>query len=128
MGFSPDNVYITASPNFITLITKHSVIAFLPQFLLWGILLTRYDFSPRWVFLLYGITGFLNELLTFGIGSNAVSIGYWIIIYGLILYLPAYIIPRKDNLKKPVFYQYSIMIILPILVTVPWYFIIRNFI
>lgn len=124
-GLSPYETYITASPNYIEVITKHSIIVFLPQFVCWGIFLSRYNISAHWAVLIYGITGYLNELIAFGLSSNAMSLPYWILIYGLIIYLPAFCLPRNPQ-RETKFYHYMLFIILPILFTVPWVILLRN--
>ena len=53
--------HITASANYLDVVLLHSVIVFVPMFVVWAWLLTRYAFSPAAVLLLFGVTGFLAE-------------------------------------------------------------------
>ncbi len=118
-GFSPYDVYITASPNYFEVILLHSVIVFWPAYIVWAFALNKYEFHPNWVLILYGLTGLVAEGMTFGWGNNLLMFAYWGIIYGLMVYLPAYTVPFKENRKKPGFFMSIAMIILPLLVLVP---------
>lgn len=125
-GLSPNEVFITASPNYLEVITRHSLIVFVPQFLLWGYVLSKYYFAPNSVLILYGITGYLSEVIAFGISSNVISIGFWIMVYGLIVYLPAYCLPRKALIAKPHPLFFPLMIILPLIITMLWIIILKS--
>lgn len=114
---SSSDAYITASTNYLEVILSHSVVVFIPMFICWGYILKKYDFSYLWVYVLFGITGTLSETLSFGM-SNLVAIGFWMNIYGLIIYLPAYLV-RVENRIKPPIWLYFVMIILPIIVSLP---------
>ncbi len=70
------------------MVAFHSVIVFLPMFLVWAFLLTKYSFQPNSVLLLYGLTGVFAETGTFGL-QNLIVGGLWILVYGLMIYLPA---------------------------------------
>jgi hypothetical protein len=61
---------------------------FLPQFAAWAWLLSRYRFSPFAVFLLFGLTGLINETLF--TGPQLLTVAQWMLVYGLMAYLPAY--------------------------------------
>jgi len=65
-GGATDAARITASKNYMVVVFQHSVIAFVPLFLCWGWLLSRYDFRPLEVLLLFGLNGTLAESLAFG--------------------------------------------------------------
>lgn len=121
-GFSPYEVYITASPNYIEVVTRHSVIVFIPWFIAWGFILSKYSIHPNDVMVLFGITGILAESLTFGL-QNLLQFGFWIIIYGLMIYLPAYCVYDPENQGNRVFFHtryYPLLIILPFLALVIW--------
>lgn len=110
-GAQIGEAYITASTNFFQVVLHHSVIIFLPFFVAWVWLLKRYDFSANQVFWFFGITGTLAEAVSFG---NFGEFGLWIFVYGLMIYLPAYCIP-KDRGAKPVrIWHYPLVIIVPI--------------
>ncbi|MHB0998889.1 MAG: hypothetical protein ACYC27_06550 [Armatimonadota bacterium] len=110
-GVKIGEAYITASTNYFDVVLGHSVIVFIPQFIFWAWLLSRYHFSPAVVFLLYGIAGNIGEVM-FGGLSNAAA-GFWIFIYGLMVYLPAYCIPVDRDVKKPKWWLYPLTVILP---------------
>ena len=114
---SSTEAYITASTNYLDVILNHSVIVFIPMFICWGFIIKKYKFNYLWVYLLFGITGTLSETLSFGVGS-LIAIGFWINIYGLMIYLPAYLV-RVKNRIKPTWWFYVVMIILPIIVALP---------
>ena len=108
--------YITASSNFITVIVFHSVVMFVPFILIWIYLLTRYDFTVVQVFLLFGLLGTIAESF---LSPIALVSGFWFFIYGLMIYLPAYALPKRANLKRPTLLAYGIAIILPFIVAAP---------
>jgi hypothetical protein len=65
-GGVTDAARITASKNYLEVVFLNSVIAFVPMFLGWAWLLSRYDFRPVEVLLLFGLNGTLAETLAFG--------------------------------------------------------------
>lgn len=103
--------YITASANYLHVVLFHSVIGFFAMFVVWAFLLSRYDFSPNTVFLLFGLTGSIAE-----ISMNPYNIfgGFWFFVYGLMVYLPAYSIPKNRVTKKPKFWNYILAVLLPL--------------
>lgn len=109
---------ITASANYFEVILFHSVIVFIPMFIGWAWLLRRYDFSANAVFLLFGITGTLSEWIAFG-ASDPISVVFWVFIYGLMVYLPAYTIPIERGMKPPRFYHTIIAVIFPLICSIP---------
>lgn len=116
-GVKIGEAYITASTNYLDVVLGHSVIVLFPHFLVWAWFLSKYRFSPAMVFLLYGITGGLAEMSMGGPGS-AVA-GFWIFIYGLMVYLPAYCIPYPRDVKSPKWWVYPMVLILPLLSSGP---------
>ena len=118
-GFSTSEVFITASSNYIEVVTKHSVIVFIPWFIAWGIILHKWSVHPNLVFILFGTTGLFAESLSFGL-QNLLQFGFWIIIYGLMIYLPSFIVydPKKlEPLKKKYF---PLLIIVPFFALIIW--------
>lgn len=110
-GATPQTAFITASTNFFQVIFHHSIVIFLPLFLAWTWLLKKYDFSANQAFWFFGIIGTIMEAISFG---NIAEFGLWIFVYGLMIYLPAYCIP-KDRGAKPVrFWHYPLVIIVPV--------------
>lgn len=109
---------ITASANYFEVIFFHSVIVFIPMFIGWAWLLGRYDFSPNAVFILFGITGTLSEWIAFG-ATDPISVVFWVFIYGLMIYLPAYSLPPDRPAKRPRFYHAIYAVIFPLLCSIP---------
>ena len=56
-GTTPEEAHITASTNYFVVVCFHSVVVFVPMFIAWALMLSRWDFSPLKVLLLFGITG-----------------------------------------------------------------------
>ena len=110
--------HITASGNYLDVVLLHSVIVFVPMFVVWSWLLTRYDFAPSAVFILFGATGCLAEAGTFGL-QNLASAGFWVYVYGLMVFLPAYAILPQRTARKPGVGATLLAIILPIIAAIP---------
>jgi len=117
-GVPIGKAYITASSNYFDVISFHSVVVIAPMFLGWAWLLSRYDFSPNAVFLLFGLTGTLCEV-SFGGAQQFASFGMWTFVYGLMVYLPAYCIPRDRAIRTPRWLHYPIAVFFPILFAIP---------
>jgi hypothetical protein len=122
-GVKMGEVYITASSNYIEVVTQHSVIVFVPMFIAWALILSRYKFSPGSVFILWGLTGVLAETITFGL-QNILMTGFWVFVYGLMAWLPAYSVPAGRKARMPKWYHYPLAVIAPILFLVPLYLIV----
>lgn len=93
--------YITASTNYLDVILFHSVIVFIPYFIVLSWLLGRYAFSPFAVFLSFGIVGTVAEAIFAGNLSAVVGFPMWAFVYGLMVWLPAYCLP-PDRGARPV--------------------------
>ncbi|MHC4884767.1 MAG: hypothetical protein ACYTGH_06750 [Planctomycetota bacterium] len=116
-GAKIGGVYITASSSLLDVVLFHSVVVFLPQFLVWGLALKRYSMSPFAVFLCYGLTGWLNEALSFG--PNPLMLAQWILVYGLMVYLPAHLFVSCENRKPPSWWLFPAMVVAPVLCSFP---------
>lgn len=103
-GVKYGEAYITASGNYFDVILFHSVIVFIPMFAAWTWLMHRYKFSPQQTFLLWGITGWLGEIGFSGPGQ-ALAIGFWVFVYGLMAWLPAYCVPQDRQAKEVKWYH-----------------------
>jgi hypothetical protein len=102
--FGSAQAFITASRNYLEVVIWHSVIVIAPMFVVWAWLLARFRFSPGSVFLLFGINGVLAELL---IGGPALLMApFWIFVYGLMIFLPAYGFPISAEAPAPRWYHY----------------------
>lgn len=110
--------YITASANYLDVVTLHSVVVFVPMFIAWAWMLRRWDFSPRAVFLLFGLTGFLAEAQFAG-SLNLLQAPFWIFIYGLMVWLPAYSLEARDGVKPSRWGQAAVAVFLPFVFAIP---------
>ncbi len=110
--------FITASANYFEVIFFASVIVFIPMFWLWTKLLEKYNFKPYEVMVLFGLTGWLAEVVAFD-GSYNLLLIFWIFVYGLMVYLPAYSLPERKGTRRPPRVVYFEAVILPILVAIP---------
>ena len=117
-GVRMGEAFITPSPNYFEVVLFHSVIVFIPMFIGWAWLLGRYDFHPSTVFLLFGLTGTFAEWIAFGVGTP-LSLAFWVFIYGLMVYLPAYSVPSDRKAKTPYLIHYVLAVGLPLACSVP---------
>lgn len=115
-GVKMGEAYITASTNYFEVVLLHSVIVFIPMFIVWAWMLSRYDFSPIAVFVLFGITGNFAEM---GPNLDNLFAGFWIFVYGLMVYLPAYTVPADREVRKPRIWHYIMAIFLPFICALP---------
>jgi hypothetical protein len=122
-GVSPDEAYITASTNYLEVVLLHSVIIFVPMFITWAFILSKYRIHHLWVFVLFGFTGTLSETLAFG-PQNLINVGFWTLIYGLLVYLPAYTFQYSEDAKTLNKLYYPSLVILPIFVSLPFVYIL----
>lgn len=122
-GSKVGEAYITASANYFDVVLFHSVVVFIPLFIAWAILLTRYAFKPFAVFILFGLFGILAEI-SFGGPQQILGFAQWIFVYGLMVYLPAYCLPQNHTAKKPGFFAHlfalpiTLVIALPLLIPI----------
>jgi hypothetical protein len=120
-GVPVGKAYITASANYLDVVCFHSVIVFVPWFVGWAWMLSRWDFHPTFVFLIFGLTGTLAE--TGFMPAKIGEIGMWVFVYGLMIYLPAYSIPHKRGARPPRWWLYPLAIIIPLpfmVLLLPW--------
>lgn len=115
-GSTPEEAHITASTNYFHVVLCHSVVLFAFMFVVWAWMLSRWDYSPLKVLLLFGITGTLAE----GTLSLASVIGgFWVFVYGLMIYLPACTVPRERGARAPRWWCYPMAVFLPFLGVIP---------
>lgn len=112
-GSQIGEAFITASANYLHTILFHSVIVFMPMFITWSLLLGRYDFHAKQVFLLFGLVGSFAEM---SIQPTNVLGGFWFFVYGLMLFLPAYSIPPAESrgARTPKLRHYALAVVLPL--------------
>jgi hypothetical protein len=117
LGVRVGEVYITASADYFDVVVFHSVVIFLAQFAVWAWLLSRYAFSPFSVFVLFGVTGLIDETLF--AGPHPLTIAQWILVYGLMVYLPAYCYPDKPSRHRVRWWHHPLAVVLPIVASLP---------
>jgi len=124
-GVKIGQAYITASANYFDVILYHSVVVFVPFFIAWAVMLRYWKFSPFAVFVIFGITGTICETLFSGLQQLG-SFGFWILVYGLMAWLPAHWPPADRSASEPRWWAYPLAIFIPYLfmplmpVLAPW--------
>jgi hypothetical protein len=118
LGVPIGAAYITASANYLDVVCLHSVVAFVPMFVAWAVILRRLAFGPTAVFVLFGLTGTLAEA-GFGGTQAFAEIAMWIFVYGLMVYLPAYCLPAERGAAPPRWWHYPLAIVLPFVFAIP---------
>ena len=115
-GTTPEEAHITASTNYFKVVCFHSVVVFVPMFIAWAWMLSRWNFSPLKVLLLFGITGSMAEA---SINPTSLIGGFWIFVYGLMVYLPACTVPVDRPATPPRWWHYPLAVILPMIAAIP---------
>jgi len=115
-GTTPEEAHITAPTNYFHVVLCHSVIMFVPMFIAWAWMLSRWDFSPLKVLLLFGITGSIAEA---SINPTSLIGGFWVFVYGLMVYLPACTVPRDRGAKPLKWWHYLVAVFLPFPCVIP---------
>lgn len=116
-GAEIGEVYITASTNYLDVVLFHSVVVFLPQYAVLGWLLGRYSISPFVLFICYGFTGFIGEVMFSG--PNPLMLAQWILIYGLFVFLPAHLFVGQVDRKPLRWWMYPLLVIVPTIASIP---------
>lgn len=116
LGGELGKAFITASTNYFEVVFFHSAIIFVPFIFIWIYLFSKYDFSPNQAFLLFGLVGTLAEAM---LSPFALISGFWFFVYGLMVYLPAYTLPQRENLNSAGIWAHIQAIILPFIVSIP---------
>jgi len=117
-GSAAGEAYVTASTNYLDVVLFHSVVVFVPLFIAWALILSRYDLSPFAVFLLFGFMGIACEAAINPVGA-LFGAAPWIFIYGLMGYLPAYCIPAERGARKPLWYHHLLVIPAVFIIALP---------
>jgi hypothetical protein len=117
-GVKIGEAYITASANYLDVVLHHSVIVFVPMFVAWAVLLRWWNFSPFWVFVLFGLTGLMAEAGTFG-AQHLSEFALWIFVYGLMVFLPAYTLPAERGAQPARWYHAIAAVLLPFMLAIP---------
>lgn len=110
--FGNSHSFVTASGNYFEVVLFHSVIVFVPMFVVWAWLLGRYRFSPQSIFLLFGLNGVAAEALIGGGIGAGIAAPFWIFIYGLMVFLPAYCFDSQKFPQRgqPQWYHYPLAV------------------
>jgi hypothetical protein len=116
-GVSPA-ARITDSTNYLEVVLLHSVIVFWPAFVGWAAVLSFVRFAPSEVMLLFGLTGWLAELRTYGL-QNVGMIGMWVFVYGLMVYLPACTVPPDRRARPARWWHWPLAVVVSVLASVP---------
>jgi hypothetical protein len=116
LGSTPEEAHITASTNYFHVVLCHSVVLFFFMFVVWAWMLSRWDFTPLKVLLLFGITGSLAEAT---INPTSLIGGFWVFVYGLMVYLPACTVPRDRGARPLRWWHYPMAAFLPLLGVIP---------
>ena len=117
LGSETGKAMITASTNYGEVAFLNSVWpVFVPWILAWTVLLTKYDFPPNHVFLLFGLLGSVAEA---HFGLAALVAGFWFFVYGLMVYLPAYSLPPRKTVPLR-WWHYGYALVLPFVFMFPW--------
>lgn len=93
--------YITASTNYLDVILFHSVVVFVPYFIVLAWILGRYAYGPFAVFLSFGIVGTVAEAVFAGNPGVVLGFPMWTFVYGLMVWLPTFCLPQ-DRGARPV--------------------------
>ena len=115
-GTTPEEAQITASTNYFTVVCFHSVVVIAPMFVAWAWMLSRWNFSPLKVLLLFGLTGSLAEA---SLNWTSLIGGFWVFVYGLMVYLPACTVPVDRGARPLRWWHYPMAVFLPFLAVVP---------
>lgn len=107
-GVAVGEAYIAASANYLDVILFHSVVVFVPYFIVLSLLLARWAFTPFAVFLSFGVVGTLCEAIFAGNVSAFIGFPMWAFVYGLMVWLPAYSMNRP--LARPVGWLGTLML------------------
>lgn len=93
--------YITASTNYLDVITFHSVVVFIPCFIVMAALLARYRFSAFAVMLGFGLVGTCAEFIFAATPAMFLAFPLWSMVYGLMVWLPAFCLPERPTARPP---------------------------
>lgn len=119
-GSKIGEAYITASTNYWDVIFFHSLVAFIPAIIGWGLLLRKYYFTPGETFILWGLSGILGEAVFLGDVGQLVNFGFWMSVYGLMIWLPTYCFV-DPSLPRPRWYLKVFSVPMLFIAAVPYF-------
>lgn len=108
--------YITASNNYLIVISFSSVVILVPEFVGWVLVLRRYAFNANEVFLIYGLLGTTMEAT---LNPYELIAGFWFFVYGLMVYLPTFSLPTRERAVAPKWYHYVLAYAVPLACALP---------
>ena len=114
-----DKTILTITTNYFDLIAKHSVIVFIPMFIVWAYLLKNRHYSAEEAFLYFGLTGILAEFWFMPSTLIFMAGGFWILVYGAMVYAPAKLLVGKKEKFHFSFLRAGVAIFLSFLAAVP---------
>ena len=124
-GAAEGEAYITASANYFDVILFHSVVVFIPYFIVLALILHRWAFSPFVVFLSFGVVGTACEAIFAGNPGVFVSFPIWAFVYGLMVWLPTFCMDNRT--ARPVGSAASLLLApavfllaLPMIAAIAW--------
>lgn len=115
-----DEAFITASADWWVVVSRHSVIVFLPQLLLIAWLHRRLSLNPFHWFIVYGMIGYANEWLAFKQAASWFSLPYWLIVYGWVVYLPTTLADSQRTNREYRFHHMILAFLTIFTVSIPW--------
>ena len=118
-GVPLGEAFITASTNYFEVIFFHSVVIFIPLFIAWAFILSRYRFSPFSVFMVFGLAGIFCEATLAGLTNALLGSAQWICVYGLMLYLPTYCLPERPKARPVSWYHYLLAVPATFIIAAP---------
>ena len=119
LGVPIGRAYVTASGNYLDVIALHSVVILLPMFAAWTWLAFRWRFTANEAFALFGVIGIYAE-------KHPAEFAFWVFVYGLMVWLPAYCLPDREQLPRPRLLQYALAIAVPIAAAAPVVFLLLH--
>jgi hypothetical protein len=120
LGVKIGQAYITASTNYIRVVLLHSGPVIVPLLFGWTVVLRKWSFSPFAVFLMFGLTGAALESFFQGFAwGKLAEFALWIFVYGNMVWLPVYCLPKDRGATRPTWLSYPLAPILAVLAALP---------
>lgn len=126
LGGEFGKAYITGSANYFEVILWHSGIAIIPVLAVWCAWISVFRVHPNVAYLAFGSMGVLAEVLYGGPG-HVIAFAFWTTVYGPILYLPAYVLYRRESRKLFKIWHVPILWVLSMLSVIPSMLVVHHF-
>ncbi|MFN8657374.1 MAG: hypothetical protein U0105_13615 [Candidatus Obscuribacterales bacterium] len=108
-GVAVGHAFITPSLDYWDTVLHHSVIMFVPMFAVCAALAEKWQFSPKEIFFLVGSTGLIAEMT---MNPASLFMGFWLLIYGFMVLVPAIWLYRVAGLVKRHWWHYPSAVML----------------